>query len=244
MREENPFEDPQGAKEWIATVENERGSVRDKEIYPQLAVWVGQYTPKTIVDLGAGQGICSIKLGTDTVEYVGVEPSETLVARAKELYGAPYRKFLKGSAYDIPLPDGYAEACFSITTWFHLKDLDTASRELARILKPEGHFMIITPNPNAYDVWETFYSDIMRKGKVFIGKTRILLNPGEDAKNYRFSELSKNTFYLHTLADMTQSLEKSSLVIDAIDEMGLLPISKGKNIFITILGHKPATTDQ
>ena len=116
MKEENPFEEKRGAEEWIHAVENERGTIRDNEIYPQLTAWVNNIKPPIIVDIGAGQGICSTKLGTDYREYIGIEPSKYLVARANKLYKKDGRKFLIGSVYNIPLESNIANAVFSITT--------------------------------------------------------------------------------------------------------------------------------
>lgn len=236
--EENPFEDKQGAEEWIHAVENERGTIRDNEIYPQLTAWVKTIKPPVIVDIGAGQGICSTKLGIDDTEYIGIEPSKYLVARANQLYKKDGRKFLIGSAYNIPLESNIANAVFSITTWFHLADTSIASRELARILKSEGRFMIITPNPEAYDVWRTFYSDLKKDGKLLVGKVDILLNPTDSKKNFKFSRLSKKTFYLHSLEDMINPLKKAGLQVDSIEKMGFTPLSPNRPIFVKILGHK------
>lgn len=236
-REENPFADPQGAREWIVTVENERNGVRDKEIYPQLAAWIQSVRPNSVADIGAGQGIASSKLGSDVVRYIGIDPSETLIERAKEIYSAPNRIFVAGNAYALPLKDGEVDAAFSITTWFHLADLDTGSRELARILKPGGHFMIITPNPNAYALWESLYINPHRDGKLLTGAVDILLEK-TDTGEEKYSRLSKNTFYFHTRDELLEPLAAHGLVVDKLEELGNLSTTRQEHIFIKILGHK------
>ncbi|KND48699.1 MAG: hypothetical protein AB198_00045 [Parcubacteria bacterium C7867-003] len=83
MREENTFEDPLMAQEWIEAIESEEGGSRDREIYPLLSTWVGEIQPKVLVEIGSGQGICSSKIDLDGVNYIGIEPSGVLVSRAK-----------------------------------------------------------------------------------------------------------------------------------------------------------------
>jgi len=239
MKEENPFEDQRGAEEWIQAVENERGTIRDKEIYPQLAEWINTYKIKTLADIGSGQGICSTKLGSDDVHYIGIEPSQFLITRANEIYKKSNREFIRGDAYKIPLPDNSVDGFISVTTWFHLADLEKATKELSRVLCSGGHFMLITPNPNAYDIWETFYTDTKKEEGVLIGKTNILLNPDEGPENYKFAHLSKNIFYLHTKEQILEPLATNGLEVDKLEEIGILPITEGKKIFLKILGHKP-----
>ena len=238
MKEENPFEDHLGAQEWIKTVEGEHGTIRDKEMYPQLEEWIKEYNIHTLADIGSGQGICSTKLGSSTVQYIGIEPSPFLVERAKELYKNPHWEFKLGSAYKIPLADNSVDGFLSITTWFHLADLETATKELSRILMPGGHFMIITPHPEAYDIWESFYTDTQKTDTTLIGKAKILLNPDDAPESYVYSQLSKNIFYLHTIEDMLEPMRKNDLIVDDLLSMGVLPITNGRNLFLKILGHK------
>lgn len=236
--EENPFETEQGASEWIAMVESEKGTNRDKEIYPFLKSWIAEFKPKTVADIGAGQGICSVHLATEDIEYFGIEPSGFLVKRAKELYAKANRNFMVGNAYELPLADKSMDASFSIMTWFHLADLDTASKELSRVLVDDGHFFIVTPNPNAYDIWESFFLDVKKLEKYFTGVNKILLNPEDKPEDYKYAQVTDNTFYTHSLDEIKGSLEKYDLEIDSVEEFGILPITDGRSIFIKIVGHK------
>ena len=132
--------------------------------------------------------------------------------------------------------DGCVDAAFSITVWFHLEHLSKTSEELFRVLKSGGHFIIITADPDAYDIWKTHYDDIQMDGKKFIGKARVLLNPDEPTPI--FSEISKNTFYLHTLNDILSSLKTSNLLVENVEKIGYLPIHRGRNLFVCISGKK------
>lgn len=224
FKEENPFEDEQVAKEWINSIENEKDLYRDKEIYPRLKKWLNQQPAGLVVEIGSGQGICSDKLEDFSGKYIGVEPSKTLVKRAKNLYKDNQREFVVGDAYHLPIESEKAEASFSVMVWFHLENLDKASSELARILKPGGNFMIVTANPNAEKTWESFYFDHQKEGKKITGKVRVPINP-----------MSKSIIYQHTQDEILNALKSNGLEVLRIDEYG--PANE-ENIFFSVEGKK------
>lgn len=224
IKEENPFEDELVAKEWINSVENEKDLYRDKEVYPRLKNWLAQQTAGLVVEIGSGQGICSDKLGDFNGKYVGVEPSKILMQRAKELYDDDQRQFIIGDAYHLPVQSEKAEASFSVMVWFHLENLDKASNELARILKPDGKFMIVTANPNAKKTWESFYFDHQKEGKKIAGKVNAPINP-----------MSKSIIYQHTRDEILEALRSNGLEIEHTEEYG--PVN-GENIFFSVVGKK------
>lgn len=223
-KEENPFEDKKVAEEWINSVENEKNLYRDTEIYPRLKKWINDGANNLVVEIGSGQGICSEKLGDFNGKYVGVEPSSPLTQRAKDLYNNDKRDFVVGDAYNLPIEAESAGSSFSIMVWFHLEDLKRASGELARILKPNGKFLIITANPNAQKTWESFYFDHKKEGRKIVGKVNVPINP-----------ISKSIFYQHSQSEILDNLKNSGLDIKDIDEFG--PVD-GENIFLSIEGEK------
>ena len=207
IREENPFEKEEIAKEWIESVEGEKKSFRDKEIYPRLIKWISKVQPKTLVEIGSGQGICSNNLGKYQNEYIGIEPSKTLIKRANELYGCkPNVKFIMGDAYQLPLDDKSSDAIFSINVWFHLKDLIKASQEINRVLKKNGNLFIITANPNAYPIWESLFFEYKIDGKKIEGKFKLPV-----------ISLSKSIFYLHSIKKIKNALNDNGILINSIE---------------------------
>lgn len=225
--EENPFEIPQVAAEWINSVENEKGLIRDNEIYPFLKRWVSDLHPELLIEIGAGQGICSDKISADDfTAYIGIEPSTYLVERAIALYSKPDRKFVTGNAYRLPIENEKADGVFSVNVWFHLADIELAGSELSRILKVGGRFLIITVNPKAYDIWESFYFDYKKEGKKIVGKVKTPINP-----------LSSNTFFEHTFEEIERSLKSNSLRVLETHELGVVEGVQQK-LFIAIIGEK------
>ena len=134
-----------------------------------LYKWTHGLLPKVIVDLGAGQGICSEKIDISKSRYVGIEPSEILINRARELYKEKNKEFIFGTAYKIPLEKESVDAVFSVGVWFHIKDLDKAHKEISRVLKYGGEVMIVTANPDTYFLWESWFDKSKKEGKVLVG---------------------------------------------------------------------------
>jgi SAM-dependent methyltransferase len=88
-----------------------------------------------VVDLGAGTGILTellIRLGADVT---AVEPDESM--RAEFRRRLPSARLLAGSAEEMPLPAGSADAvlCGQALHWFNL---ELALPEIARVLVPGG----------------------------------------------------------------------------------------------------------
>ena len=229
-KEENPFEDPKVAKDWISWMETpDSGGTRYTETYPRVKGWLRKVKPKTVVDIGAGQGIISEYLGSDDMQYIGVDSSVSLIERAKNLYKEKNKKFIVGSAYNLPLSDNAVDAVFSVNVWFHLKDLEKATKELFRILEPDGKFLVITANPKRYDVWKSFFVDPEEKDSLVSGK--FFIRQGQS--------LSRNNMFFHSFEKITGTLEAGGLVIDEIDNFGYKKEYDDDGLMIAIKGHKP-----
>lgn len=108
--------------------------------------------------------------------------------------------------------------------------LDKAAEEMDRILKPNGKFMIITANPETYNIRKTFYKSYKIENNLLIGDFD--LGDGEI--------LTETTLYLHTLEAMKKAITSSGLVIDNTDRLG-----KGKDapngLYILFSGHKDSS---
>lgn len=229
MIEENPFENELVAKEWITSVENTEviSKGRTHFIYPLLKERTTENSPEVVVEIGAGQGICSDKLGENYQKYIGIEPSSFLLNRAIEKYGDEKREFISGNAYKLPLEDNCADFVFSIMVWFHLQDLDTASKELARVLKSGMPFLIVNANPSRYSTWQTFFIDPEVDEEKIVGR---ITTPG--------GEMEKNIIYKHSLDSILNTLHNAGLTTDRVEGFGYAVENNDDGIFIVIEGIK------
>lgn len=195
--------DQSSAVEWISGIESERAKVRDSYLYPRLRAWIDRVSPLEVLDIGAGQGVCSDKMDLAGRKYTGVEPSPFLLNRARELYSAPHRMFVEGSAYALPFAGSTFDAAFSVAVWHLLADLKRAAMELARVLRTNGHFLIVTANPGNYSAWMTPYTETKLDGRRLEGK---VIQEGE--------VISQDVLYLHTLDEIVTPLRNAGLRVD------------------------------
>ncbi len=219
--------DKETALEWISTIENDNSTIRDRDIYPRLNEWIGRTSPVEILEVGAGQGICSDNIDLAGRCYTGVDPSSFLIDRAKQLYSQKNRHFEMGNAYSLPFLDNVFDSAFSVMVWHFLSNLQKASDELSRVLKPNGNFLIITANPESYNLWIGLYTDIKIEGRRFEGKMQILGRPA-----------SHDILYLHTLTEITNSLYSAGLNVQSIETFRITESSKDQKFLISISGQR------
>lgn len=94
-----------------------------------------------VLDLGAGAGVVSQMCLRGQVDLVcGVDPDRVVLSNSN-LDVATI-----GRAERIPYQDGYFDMVIANNVLEHLDQPDRAFREVARVLKPGGHFLAKTPN--------------------------------------------------------------------------------------------------
>lgn len=215
------------AAEWIDWVEtpNPEG-IREKEILPFIKKWIKETNPKTLGDVGCGQGACS-ELVDNKIQYIGIDSSKTLIGRARELYSSPNKKFVEGDVYNLPLENDSIDALMSIWVWSHLDNLKLAAKEMYRVLNSKGRFLIITANPETYEERKTFYSQYTIKGKLLTGTF--------DLGNCK--ALTNTTLYLHTKEEIEEAIKQAGLKINYVKRMGQAE-SSDKGLYLIIEGIK------
>jgi SAM-dependent methyltransferase len=109
--------------------------------YPDAAAdWLLPPGARRVVDLAAGTGKLTRLLVERGLEVVAVEPSAGMRAEfARVLPGVPV---LDGTAEELPLEGGSADAVFVAQAW-HWVDPEAASREVARVLVPGGRLGLV-----------------------------------------------------------------------------------------------------
>jgi SAM-dependent methyltransferase len=220
--------DPHSAALWIQGIEGSGNGVRagDGDIFPQLRDWIHRRRAVTVLDIGCGQGICSTPLDLTGRRYTGVDPSPLLVARARERYSGPDREFREGNAYRLPFADGSFDAAFSVSVWHLLRDLPLAAREMSRVLRPGGGFLIVTAHPDAYQAWCARYTDAQREGDRFTGT---LILDGKPA--------GKDVLYLRPLTAIREALAAAGLALVVTRAFRAAP-DGGPPLYLTLEGEK------
>jgi ubiquinone/menaquinone biosynthesis C-methylase UbiE len=101
-----------------------------------------QSEPATIVDVGCGTGrlLRSAKERWPTARLIGVDPSEGMIEIARKLN--PHAEFYIAPAEAIPLADVSVDLAFSTISFHHWSNQLGGIREIARILRPGGCFIL------------------------------------------------------------------------------------------------------
>lgn len=115
---------------------------------------------KVVLDIASGSGYGSACLGETAKQVHGVDINDDAIAYATKNYASKNVRFIKGDGVSIPLEDNSVDAVVSFETIEHIEDYKTFMLEVKRVLKPEGLFLLSTPNDvefpesNHYHIYE------------------------------------------------------------------------------------------
>jgi SAM-dependent methyltransferase len=98
-----------------------------------------------VLDAGCGVGYGSAFLGSVARHVVGVDRDEPAIAYARARYSGPTVEFRVGDVLALDVPDASFDAVCSFETIEHVDDADAFIAEMARVLRPDGVFLVSTP---------------------------------------------------------------------------------------------------
>lgn len=98
--------------------------------------------PAVILDAGCGTGrlLRATAQRWPYAQLIGVDPAEGMVETARRL--TPGATFYRGLAEALPLPDASVDLVVSTMSFHHWHDQQAGAREIARVLRPGGHFIL------------------------------------------------------------------------------------------------------
>jgi ubiquinone/menaquinone biosynthesis C-methylase UbiE len=99
--------------------------------------------PERVLDVGCGTGKLLRRYETVWPQalLIDVDPAEGMVKMALRL--TPNATFLKGMAEALPLPDASIDLALSTISFHHWQDQAAGIREIARVLRPGGSFILV-----------------------------------------------------------------------------------------------------
>jgi SAM-dependent methyltransferase len=104
-----------------------------------------------VLDLASGEGYGSNLLARQATFVCGVDIDDRAVQHAAEKYRRPNLHFLQGDIARVPIAE---ERSFDVIVCFeaieHIQEHDKLLQEVTRLLKPEGLFIVSTPNKEVY----------------------------------------------------------------------------------------------
>jgi SAM-dependent methyltransferase len=104
------------------------------DVYNHLVAF-GLQPSHRIVDIGCGTGLASAPLIENGYNVTGVDPSEPMLAVARERY--PQAQWVRGTAESLPFDAGTFDVAISGQALHHA-DARPALEEIKRVLRPHG----------------------------------------------------------------------------------------------------------
>lgn len=108
------------------------------------------------LDIGTGTGHTAARLAPLAGEVIALDPEPDMLDSARERYGhLPNVRFLQAPGHETGLQDGTVDLVTARHTLHHHRDVAATLREVARVLRPGGRFVLVdevTPDP-AVDAW-------------------------------------------------------------------------------------------
>ena len=105
---------------------------------------------KDVLDIASGEGYGSAFIAQVAKSVVGVELDAEVVAYASAAYGRPNLTFQQGDARAIPLDAASVDVVVSFETIEHLYEQEAFIAEVRRVLRPDGVFVVSTPDRDVY----------------------------------------------------------------------------------------------
>lgn len=112
----------------------------------RLFVALGAIGPGVrVLELGCGSGEFTRRLAATGARLVALDLSAELLARARGRTPPPGARFLRGNAMTLPFRDESVDVVCGCSVLHHL-DVETALREVRRVLRPGGRLLFSEPN--------------------------------------------------------------------------------------------------
>lgn len=103
-----------------------------------------------VLDVASGEGYGSALLAQVARSVTGLEYSQPTVLSARANFPRANLSFLQGDARALPFADASFGAAVSFETIEHFDRQDGFVREVRRVLRPDGRFIVSTPDRDVY----------------------------------------------------------------------------------------------
>ena len=129
---------------WIEGFTEGADAEYEEQILPLAATELAGATD--ILDIGCGDGqISRLAIRGGARRVIGVDPTWNQLVAAKERAGGAH--YAKAGAGALPFPDESFDAVVACLVFEHIRDVDAAIAEVARVLQPDGRFCFFLNHP-------------------------------------------------------------------------------------------------
>jgi ubiquinone/menaquinone biosynthesis C-methylase UbiE len=101
---------------------------------------------RRVLDVGTGEGqVARLAVAGGAELVVGVDPTAAQVSVAHARAGGPL--YARAGAAGLPFGDGAFDAVVACLVFEHIREVDAAIAEVARVLEPGGRFLFLVNHP-------------------------------------------------------------------------------------------------
>lgn len=141
-----------GAKDYDAA--HDRGDSVRSPLWIRMAVTLRLLAPGpgSVLDCGMGPGRLLVELEGRGWSVSGIDLSGEMVELARSRMPGSSDRLLQGSVESLPFPGASFDAVVATGVFEYVESLPRALSEVARVLRPDGRFVVSMPNTQALGV--------------------------------------------------------------------------------------------
>ena len=115
-----------------------------------------EFKDKKVLEIGIGQAADSAQIAKRGAEWNGLDLTEAAINRAKlrfEIENLSFGDARQGTANNIPWPNDTFDVVYSHGVLHHIPDIEKATTEIQRVLKPNGWLVIMLYHKNSLNYY-------------------------------------------------------------------------------------------
>jgi 2-polyprenyl-3-methyl-5-hydroxy-6-metoxy-1,4-benzoquinol methylase len=120
----------------------ERGNFQSNKEF--LKPFLGELRKSKVLEIGCGNGSMTGHLKALGVDILGIDMNERYIKNAKSRFGKENFKLMRGE--DLKLMDDSFDIVLSFDLLEHIPDISKHLKEVRRVLKKDGRYLLQTPN--------------------------------------------------------------------------------------------------
>lgn len=153
---------------------------------------------KIVLDVASGSGYGTELLSRDAKKVYGVDVSAEAIEYSKKHFGKKNIEYIVGNGDELPLDSASVEVVTSFETIEHIENYKKFLKEVKRVLKKDGMFVVSTPNDLEFTEGNHFHLHQFNETELFD-----LLK-----KDYKYVERYYQTTWLFNLIGQEKSFKE------------------------------------
>jgi demethylmenaquinone methyltransferase/2-methoxy-6-polyprenyl-1,4-benzoquinol methylase len=153
---------------WTAPLFKALGKRWSRDDFRTMAAWLRPHVPPggVLADLGGGTGELGAGIAYELdARAVIVDTTRQMLQRVDP---APWVSARLASAEALPFPDAYFDALICSDALHHFRDQDSAMREIARVVRPNGAVVILDGFPKGSDRFWAWLERLLHEPAAFL----------------------------------------------------------------------------